>query len=61
MLFESECENLEIGKVSGGGVRLGGMGRGGMGRGGVGVVKLWKTFHDIPSILYFSLKKLSNC
>ena len=35
MLFESECENLEIGKVSGGGVV-----HGGMGRGGVGVVKL---------------------
>ena len=48
-MFESECENLEIGKVSGGGV-----GHGGMGRGGVGVVKLWKNilsvyfaFHDI--------------
>ena len=31
MLFESECENLEIGKVSGGGVGHGGIGRGGGG------------------------------
>ena len=54
MLFESECENVEIGKVSGGGVGHGGMGRGGGGEIMEQMLRVYFSFHDIPSILYLT-------